>query len=101
MSDIRIVVHITDPYPQPVRNLAALWNRDPKTLNRWAARGWIPGAFQHESGEWWFRPLHPEFLGFDPQTIVENSGRKTKAKSAKPPKDRWNEPIQHPSLRVV
>lgn len=66
-----------DPTPRPVASYAELWGRDPKTLNAWCAKGWIPGAFQHPSGQWWVRPL--DLLGFDPLGQVEETLRLKRA----------------------
>lgn len=46
-----------DPTPRPVASYSELWGKDPKTLSHWCVKGWIPGAFKHESGAWWVQPL--------------------------------------------
>ena len=53
-----------DPTPRPVSSYAELWGKDPKTLNAWCAKGWVPGAYRHPSGQWFVRPL--ELIGFEP-----------------------------------
>jgi hypothetical protein len=52
-----IINLVFDPTPMPVESLAERWGRDPKTLKAWARKGWIPGAFKHPSGEWFYSPL--------------------------------------------
>jgi len=67
---------IFDPTPRPVSAYAPLWGRDPKTLNAWCAKGWVPGAYKHNSGEWWVRPL--ELLGFDPAQVQTQESERSK-----------------------
>lgn len=56
-----------DPTPRPICAYAALWDRDAKTLNAWCAKGWVPGAWKHPSGEWWVNPL--DLLSFDHTSV--------------------------------
>jgi hypothetical protein len=69
-----------DPTPRPVASYAELWQREPKTLNAWCVKGWIPGAYKHPSGEWWCRPL--ELLGFDPGAVDHQQTRRKLQSSA-------------------
>lgn len=68
-----------DPTPRPVASYAELWRRDPKTLNAWCVKGWVPGSYKHPSGEWWVRPL--ELIGFDPSTVDDRPVRREKGKN--------------------
>jgi hypothetical protein len=74
----RIVVQ-ADLTSRPVRWYAELWQRDVKTLNSWCAKGWIPGAFKHPSGEWWVRPI--DLLEFDPNNIKEQTQHEERTKT--------------------
>jgi hypothetical protein len=65
--DIGKIVVQFDPTPRPVQELAALWGQSVANLNRWCAKGWIPGAFKHPSGTWFYQPL--ALLDFD-RTII-------------------------------
>jgi len=39
--------------PRPIACYCELWSRKVETLNEWAAKGVIPGAFKHPvNGEW-------------------------------------------------
>jgi hypothetical protein len=72
-----------DPTPRPVASYSELWGRDPKMLNAWCAKGWVPGAFKHPCGEWFVNPL--ELLGFDPAEAQPESRRPRRETVAKKP----------------
>ena len=82
MNSPPVVVLQIDPTPRPVSTYAELWGKDPKTLNAWCVKGWIPGAFKHPSGEWFVNPLalinwsndappHPEPASPSPTTAAK------------------------------
>lgn len=52
------------PVPIPVKNLADHFGRTVETLNEWCEKGWLPGAYRHESGMWMVNPVEAfEALG--------------------------------------
>jgi len=55
VSENPIIVQM-DLTPRPVSNYCELWNVTETNLNRWCRKGWVPGAFLHESGKWWVKP---------------------------------------------
>lgn len=69
-----------DLTPRPIRCYADLWDRDIKTLNQWCQKGWVPGAYKHDSGEWWVKPI--DLLGLDVSVLESADGKKGRNRGA-------------------
>lgn len=80
---MEIVFDVGGLIPRPVASYSDLWGRDRITLNQWCQKGWVPGAYKHESGEWWVRPL--DLMGLDVESIREKEqGQRDGRKDQRP-----------------
>src|SRR6476659_525336 len=67
-----------------LRSIALTFGKDLRTIRRWCARGYIPGAYRTKGGHWRIRARYPMILDRKIGAITRGKTRRRQKKTGRP-----------------